>query len=573
MNEAAPNESSGTAVWLVPLIILPLLIGALVVGYLLLPTPGAKSGNGAANSTPAIPSLGSRGHPVEDSPNEPAPANNDESTDPSDGGEAADGGSEPEPEYANTEREIDIWLSNLAIATRANDRRGIALQQEMLGKARPDELVDQRVRNALDSEVSAVVRIQYFLAYHEAPAKHDWAMHVYDTRTAKFMGTDDQLAGGEAEELKLIASHLFDSLSIDWHRDEAGDTRVMALLRNLLDTEKPEWLQDVALQWAIMPMIKDHLVSFARAVEQELRNLLLRRTAALELREYFFWAYVLTFDPHTGVFLELARSEWWDYASALLPLYGRRTKPGELRIGGDPLDGIPEWSLEVARSEELPKLFEQLLQGTLPAEHKRLLIQRIAQYNVPNGRAMIEAGLARKDANYPDYLTAFGSFAADDADLQRLTAAANDPDIPSAAGAIEGLRQSSLNAADAELRKVLEQGLNLGVKSQALGALLSRASDKSALLEEYLDPNKDASLRAVAVSAVPIDDVTRLQRVAEDDISPTVRLAAVNRVGGIVPATSQERKDLHGWFVKIKTRDSSPVIRAAARKYAEATED
>ena len=37
--------------------------------------------------------------------------------------------------------------------------------------------------------------------------------------------------------------------------------------------------------------------------------------------------------------------------------------------------------------------------------------------------------------------------------------------------------------------------------------------------------------------------------------------------------TEQQRKDLHGWFVKIKTRDSSPVIRAAARKYAEGTQD
>lgn len=562
------DASSSRAAWLVPLIALPVVIGMAVGGYFLLKAPAVTtSGNAPENRATVIPDLGSRGQPMREAANDEAPAaNNDETPAGNDGGGETP---EPEPEAANSAREIDIWLSNLAIATRASDRKGIALNQDMLAKARPHELVDERVRAALDSEQNALVRIQYFFAFHEAVAKLDWAKHVHDTRTGKLLGTDDQFADGEIEELKLIAQTLFQSLVESWQRNEIGDARLMALLRNLLDTEKPDWLLELAVSHVFAPMIESHMVSFARSLEQELRNALKRRKAERTLREWQFFAFVLTFDPHSQVLAELELGEWWDYASALALLYDGRGQPGHVRA----VAPMVEWVNDFISSDEIPKLFARLLQGAMPAEDKRLLIQRIAAYDVPDGRAMIEAGLAPKDANYPDYLTAFGSFAADDSDLQRLTAAADDPDVAAAQGAIEGLRQSSLAAADAELRKVLEQGTNLGVKSQALGALLSRADDKSALLEEYLDPNKDSSLRAVAAAAVPLTDVARLQRVAEEDLSPTVRLAALNRVGSITPASERERKDLHGWFVKMKDRDNSPVIRSAARKYAEATAD
>jgi hypothetical protein len=486
---------------------------------------------------------------------------------------ATDDGGEPEPEPkpANSAREIDIWLSNLAIATRSGNRRGVALQHDMLRKARPDKLVDERVRNALDNEDNALVRIQYWLAFHDDTARHDWAVHVYDTRTARFMGTDDQYGGGEIEELKLITRELYASLVGTWQADEIGDTRLMALVRNVLTEEKPDWLLAETTANVLTPIVRQHLLSFARALQQELRQYLQRRKAKRELRDVAFAAYVLTFDPHTAILNELEQSAWWDYAAALANLFPPR-HPG--RAGSPPdKDETPDWLTQLLASEDLPKLFEHLLTGTMPAKDKRLLIQAVAAHDVPDGRKMIEAGLDAKDANYPDYLTAFGSFASSDADLQRLTAAANDPAVATAAGAIEGLRQSGLAAADTELRKVLEQGLNLGVKSQALGALLSRASDKSALLEEYLDPNKDAALRAVAVSAVPLSNVERLQKAAEEDASPTVRLAALNRVGSITPKDDTERKVLHAWFLTVKDRDLSALIRATARKYANATAD
>jgi hypothetical protein len=558
-------KSRAQLLWLIPVIALVAIAGGV---YWFVVRPDVADNTTAENraTTGKVPDLGSRGYPVIASNMEPEPED-DVETDggPTDGGEV-----EPEPEAANSAREIDIWLSNLAIATKAGDRKGIALNHEMLAKAEPDTLVDERVRNALDNEESAWVRIQFFAAYHEAKPRFDWAMHVYDTRTAKFMGTDDLYVGGETEELRLIAKELYAALIQSWMAAESGDSRLMALLRSVLDTEKPDWLLEQSVNQVMGTMIAEHMVSFARALEQELRSFLLRRRAERTLREGVFGAFILTFDPHDSIFAELELSEWWDYTPVLALLYEPRRK----LINEEGLllrsVGTLGWLNDLANNPELPKLLDRLLQGSMPTEDKRLLIQRLAEREVTNGRSMIEAGLARKDANYSDYLTSFGSYAETGEELQRLTAAADEPDVAAAQGAIEGLRQSSLPEADVELRKVLEEGANPGVKSQALGALLSRSESTDKLLEEYLGESKDASLRAVAAQHVPLTNVERLQRIVEEDPSPTVRLAALNRVGSIMPDGVIQHKELYGWFVKMKDRDNSAVIRAAARKYAEA---
>lgn len=559
---------------MVALIVLVVLVGGLATvswWYLTHQDTNAELANDdvASSDASAIPSLGSRGRSLPEPGNdEPAPADNGEEAPIDDAGEDP----EPEPEYENNAREIDIWLHNLGIATKAGDRKGIAIDHDLLKQARPHTLVDERVRFALENETSAIVRIQFMLAYHEHEAKYAWAEHVYDTRTSKFMGTDELYTAGEVEELKLIVRELFAALVQSWQKEETPNERLMSLLRNALDTEKPEWLLGVVRHAVLEPMLVGHMVSLARALEQEVRGLLLRRTMKLELRESFFAAFILTFDPHEAVFTALEGSEWWDYASVLPLIYGHRLQPGDeavLRFGGGGID----WVDALTDSEEIPKLFERLLQGSMSADAKRLLIQRIAEYDVPNGRAMIESGLARKDANYPDYLVAFGAFANSEADLQRLTAAGDDVDVSIAQAGIEGLRRSGLKAADTELRKVLEQGANLGVKSQALGALLSRTSDKSALLEEYLDVNKDASLRAVAVGSIPETNIERLQKVVEEDPSLRVRQGALNRLGALRPESVIERKKLRIWFLSIKERDPSMVIRSAARQYAEALND
>lgn len=546
------------------ILLLPLLAaGGYGVYFLMNRGPAAQNSNETAktNAASMIPDLGSREYtppPANDTPAD----NGEEISD--DAGE--DGGeTRPEEEVTNTEREIDIWLNNLALATKAGDRKGIALNHDMLRKARPSELVDERVRNALTNEQSAWVRIQFFLAFHSEEAKFNWAMHVYDTRTAKFMGTDDLYTAGEVEELKQVSTQLFEHLIASWRENGTGDFRLMALLRNVLDTEKPAWLLNEARAEVFLWAVTHEMTSLVDAVEQELRNFLLRRKADRFIRDTLFTAFILTFDPAEQVLQELSREEWWDYAVALVSWY----TPRQGGRSAWPVD----WLDTLLESEEVPKLFARLLQGSMPVGDKRLLIQGIADFDVPNGLQMILDGLDRKDDNYPDYLIAFGSFAADDAELQRLTRIADDPDVATAQGAIEGLRRSGLSAADKELRKVLEQGTNIGVKSQALGALLSRAKDKTTLLEEYLDASKDASLRAVAVAHVDITDIERLKQIVTDDASPRVRQAALTRLGGITPENSRVRKDLLGFFRMVSSRDNSPVIRKAADKYAAEFQD
>jgi hypothetical protein len=325
------------------------------------------------------------------------------------------------------------------------------------------------------------------------------------------------------------------------------------------------WLLETMVESVCPYIVRQPLAGLAKSIEQEVRGFLQRRTAGASLRERTFPVLMLTYDPPSSVLAALETSEWWDYASSLLTEFEVRAL---VRVHIGSWTPTPDWLQEILDSPELAKLIENLLSGAMPADAKRLLIQRVGGYDIPEGRALIEAGLARRDASYPDYLAAFGRVAKGEADFQLLTAAADDPDVNVALGAIEGLRQCEWNT-DAALRKVLENGTNDGIKSQALGALLSRTEDKDVLLEEYLGEGKDASLRAVAAQHVPLTNLERLQRIAEEDPSPSVRLVALNRVGSIVPESIFQRKELRGWFVKMKDRDNSSVIRAAARKYAE----
>jgi hypothetical protein len=117
------------------------------------------------------------------------------------------------------------------------------------------------------------------------------------------------------------------------------------------------------------------------------------------------------------------------------------------------------------------------------------------------------------------------------------------------------------------LKRILEQGANLGAKSQALGALLDRSISREQMLDEYLDPARDTALRAVAVAFVPIKNTDRLKKIVEDDPAPRVRQSALTRLGELKDVT------LLSWMISIRTNDSSPVLRAQARRYAKELED
>lgn len=545
----------------ITLLLLLSLAAAVAVGMHYLPkTDDPTPDNTAANGhDPRIPDLGSRGKPMATpTPDNGKPDGTETTETPTDTAEQP----QTPPEVLSSEREIDILLHNLAVATRAGNRKGVALNQDALAQARPSELVDSRVQAAIELEQNAVVRIQYFLAFHSTDARRAWAWSVHDTRGAKLSGGDTLYSGGEVDELSLIAAELFSLLMESWHDSGDADVRLVNLLRNVLDTEKPAWLLDVARSGVLVPLSLAESADAAQRIELELRRLLERRTAETSVLSAALLVWLRTFDPVDAALVDIERPELRHCAALLVSNYPPRNLPYGVHLQAD-------WLKALLAGDGVPSLVERLLRSDMSTDDKRQLIHAVATREISNGRAMIEAGLTRKDANYPDCLTAFGAFLRSTDDLQRLAAAAEDGDPNNARGAIEGLRRSPHTGAEAELRRLLEQGSDTGVKSLALGALLSRTVKPDALLDEYLEHGKDASLRAVAVAHIPATNPARMRSVLQDDPSPRVRQAALARLAEQRPESDVERKDLQFFFQQIADRDSSPVIRSAARKHAE----
>lgn len=540
-----------------PFVVIPLVVGGLALAWWKWPAADLPAANNAARSP--IPDLGSRGKSLPVPSNQPAPDDPDNPA----GNDARDpDGTEPEPEPANSAREIEIFLGQLAHATNVRDGRGIKLAHESLSKCRPSTLVDECVRKALESESSAWVRIEYFRAFHAAESRRDWAFFSYDRRTAKFMGTDPELLIGEPEELKLLTSELMRVLA-QTARDGIFDERLMSLLRNLLDTEKPEWL----LREALFKLIELELANLPGIVlprlRNELRALLERATAIAEIREGAFFAWLQSLPEVTSALSDLQSPKLQPYLFCTLQAWNQRA---QVSAAAPPASPLLAWLREQA--DALRDLYRTLLQGNAELALKQQLIQALARYEFPHSRELVDAGSARKDANYGDYLAALGAMATTADDLRVLTAAAAEPEVAFAQGAVEGLRQSHLREADGELRSIVEQGTNVAIQSQALGALLSRArsdGDRNLLLEEFLNPNKEAGLRAVAVAHV--SDGERLKRLVDEDESLRVRQAALTKLGDM------KDKKLRPFFLLVKDRDASPVLRQQARKYAEELRD
>jgi hypothetical protein len=287
-----------------------------------------------------------------------------------------------------------------------------------------------------------------------------------------------------------------------------------------------------------------------------------RRSAPPEVRDVALWLWLESLPDWSVAITELEQTVLHIYLPTLLHGFPKRGEGGaypELSQDAHPWVG--------ANAEKIADLCAQMLARQIDAEVKRTLIKALSERAVPKGREMLDAGLARKGEFYPDWLTALGRMATSSEDLQRLTAAADDPKAEISQGAIEGLRVSTMLGADGELKRILEQGANLGAKSQALGALLDRSISREQMLDEYLDPARDTALRAVAVAFVPIKNTDRLKKIVEDDPAPRVRQSALTRLGELKDVT------LLSWMISIRTNDSSPVLRAQARRYAKELED
>jgi hypothetical protein len=531
--------------------ILPLMAAGAVMYLLLTAEPDAEPETGVR-----IPSLGSRADPL------PAPTQPEEPAPEPEVAASPEEEADPEPEHESSEREIDILIGRLIQATRSGHRRSRDLAHAQLRRARPHELVDRRLAAHLPGEQSAWVRIELFAAFHDEQARRAWALQVLDQRAAQFTGAETRLAGGEVEELSLYTATLLALL----FEQGAANERLLALARDAISAERPEWLLAPLLAGLTREAAaRNQPGNFAAdadgvlaSLREPLRRMLERRSAAEARRESAFALWIMSLPQWDDALLELEQTVLRVYLPQLVRIF----PPRDRTLHEHPLR---DWAN--LRSAEIATLCSRMLDGQLDADTQRALIAALAQREFPGARAMLESGLARRDEHFAHWLIALGSMATRQTDVERLRNAANDPDVQIAQAGVEGLRLSPLHTADAELRSIIEQGANVGVRSQALGALLDRSANKARLLEEFLDHNKSDALRAVAVAHVSISDVARLQRIVEEDPAPRVRQAALTRLGEL------EDKSLRMWFVRISNRDPIPLIRQQARGYADALRD
>ena len=560
--------------WPVLFCVSPILAGIVLV---LVIKPPAVPGAGNAGPTPA--QLDGKGRALDvapadlpgDSGEEPVPGT----------GEGPDAHEESAPAPAKpdaTAREVDIYLVQLAHAARVGDQRGMAEAHTLLDGCLPDALVDERVQAALTVDPNAWVRIEFFKAFQGNEAAVAWSVSALRRRTDVLTGAVEVTDQGEREELKLYILYALELLQ---KPGEKPDPELMALVTTVMQAEKPDWVLLEFLQVvAGLGSGWEPGSPLCRALEPDLRALLLRGSATEPIREIAFLCWFGCQPRDMASIQALGQPPFDSYLPVLLgcfPKYPwhRGTPTPVLRAGAQRPHHQqvgwlfhPNWSKNA--QEEVARVCSAVLAGTASTEQKKKLIDALATHIFEHdervlNRELLEEGLARKDANYADYLAAIGSTSASREDMELLSKATGDADPAIAAGAVEGLRRSQMPQADAELTRILEQGSNPGLKGQVLGALLDRAmtpQDKTALLDKYLAPEHDASLRAVAVAFVPDKDVQRLQTLAEDDTALRVRQAALTRLG------ARKDKALRGFFLKVATRDESPVLRQQARAYA-----
>ncbi|MBK9974534.1 MAG: HEAT repeat domain-containing protein [Planctomycetes bacterium] len=548
-----------------------LVIGLLVLVAALVATVayvGQISHAPTNNSQPAganqwIPDLGGRGKPMPGS-NDAAPAAN-ATPDPASNNAPDNTQPEPPPDRESSVFEIDTYLTNLAHGVRTRNQRTIDLAQAALSKCRPDKLVDERVQAALSSQPDAFVRTGFFAAFHQPQASLAWAQQALELRSGKFLGTDAVYDPGEEAELGTYASLLLKQLiqGLRQQPPATPDARCLAFTRNVLDTERPPWALRLLLQGLAEDVLAPDVPEFPRLLEQELKHLLERASADWQLREIAFLLYALAHQDLSALVASMETPFLRPHVATLLSLMPqRRPPPLQQELTFPLMDSLR------ALAPAVSDLVARVLAGNAPQAEKQLLIQRLAARNLPRSYDILQAGLQRKDANYGDYLAAWGYSARTAQDLARLVEAAASADSASATGAIEGLRQSQLPEADTELKRLVEQGDNAGVQSQALGALLLRnATEAEKLVESYLGADRDPALRAVAVAHIEARNTSRMQKVIEEDASPRVRQAALTRLGDL------KDKKLRSFFLGVAISDPSPLLRSQAKKYAEELKD
>lgn len=570
-----PDQPKRLPLWPLVYCISPILLGLGLVLYV----NWGKQPPANANQAPAIPSLGagerpmatSQPDPIVDEPEETSAEPEKEPTTETEKPESTE--PEIEPVIESTVREIDIYIKRLSHAAKVRDSKGIKSSTSFLEKASPAELVDERLLFALQSEQNAFARMALFETFRSGENALSWADSVFTSKYSKYTGDDSNFSQGEQAELLGYGLSIIGSLRqvVDY----ASNSGFTAFLKNLGQTQSPEWAWHIVLRLAeqvVFATNNDLGKAFGPSFDDALR----KGVAKFEKAKILFLIWARQYSSSTDLLNAMVLPDFAPYYVHLFGVGLMQRSNDVVRLNGP----ISNKVFDMFRGDEsvislIAKVRVVLTSDYLSEADTIALIREVGKYS--HGDKLIEEGIARQGEYLQYYYAAYGFNRVDKTILKKLSNAANDPDPATAIGGVHGLRQWGNSDGDKALRTILEQGSNIAVKSHALGALLERTTDsnsRSKMLEDYLDANKSVSLRAVAVGHVPETDVERLQRIVDEDSSARVRTAALQRVGSISESlkTKRDKKAMRAWFLKVKARDSSPVIRSQARQFAKALE-
>lgn len=531
--EQPPEEKRRLNAWPLLFCVFPVVIAFVLIA--LINRPASNTVHETRTNAPSAADLGSRGLPLAAANHDKTPAVETENGPPSNSTPKGEQDSPPAPGVS--EREIEIHIKNLKFAVQHNNVRGANLESAWLKEASPRPLVISCLTTASDAESDSMVRLAYFQCLEEPVAAMEWATRAYAKWTGRFLGTDLQLEPGNIAEFSAYARVLFDRAPLE------GEG--LALAKNALTTAQPEWL---------MPVLS-HSLAYTGPAETRVKPILPELTGLLEtgatkgqVRDELFVAWSNCFGSIDELLIATQDARMQLCLVALL-----KEAAASRNWRG------PELERVIVRVGEI-------LASTQATEIKREFIAALSSLlplNKQEVGALIEAGMARRDANLADYLEAFGKLASTAQELKRLVEFANETNANTARGAINGLRQSPLKAADDELRTILSVGQNSGVKSDALAALLERnPQTRDLLVDEYLAEDKPASLRVISVAYLSDKRLDKLKDLGENDPEMRVREAAINKLGSL------KDKSLKTWFTRVSRSDSVPVLRQLARKYA-----
>jgi hypothetical protein len=557
MEEVAPQPENPQprkfVLWPLFFCVMPVLIAFGL--FWLINRPSAS--NTAENKPSSSADLGPRGTPLTPRTNTEPSANSDESS-PTRHNTVV----QPKPDETTdpsvTEREVEIHIKNLKFAVQHNNGRGKDLETNWLKRARPSDLVSKLIDAAWTIEQDAFVRLAFFAAIVPLEAQQGLALRGLRKDASKCLGSDELIAAGQSNEL---SAYLRCAL-----RQQVLGSEVVEMVRNFLRLEKPTWLAEPILEG-----LEDRLDDTAKrdAIQDfwaDLDELVRRATLEQTLLYGYFWLWSARFADSDAFFTALSDPQLQKYVPALLSRYTPReygpnyTGRG-LRIAQPVFDRFlgPPFTAVI-------RLVRQLLETSNDVVLKRWMIQMIAAKELPEPTefaSLIDAGITRRDANLPDYLAALGKMSEMPGALKRLASFASEQDVDVARGAINGLRQSPLKAADDELRMILSVGQNSGVKGDALAALLERnPQTRDALVDDYIGEDKAVGLRVIAVSYLSTKREDKLKELGENDPEVRVREAAINKLGSL------KDKSLKTWFTRVSRSDPVPVLRQLAKKYA-----